>query len=311
MSKENCCPNKYTKKESETIKKINNDVEEIENKIYEFEELKKQAIDSNSYVEAQEITEQLKQLEKVYKIKKRQILKIEHQKAAVMFETTRKKDYINFEEYWDSKIKEFEKDIKILLNEVQEKQELEFKEYFNNVDKELPTRVQTTKKINDLKKRQKQLVHAERYLQADKLTPKILKLEQEQVGKLEQRRHKIKERKLEQFQKFQTKEMKVLVMKIDSKRNELFKQRDQEFEKLHKKYKNINREIINIQGKEANVFDALSRRVRAKHFDGIAIKNARNSRIRTRSNSVRNGSRLKSKRSSRMSCSVQYNTLRV
>lgn len=284
----------------EKILDLKNSISSAEERIHNLEEELKFLLANREYSKANQVKNELSDLKEFFKNNKKNLLTLEHKNAASLHDQAKEKEYSEFENFWDSKMADFEHDVEIVEQEIKDRQNQDLEYLVEKFESQKNKKILITSEMASLRAKENGLIVNQMYLEAQEVKDKLDQLEYEQEIKLEQRNKEKFETAILDLKTKQEKEIKIWRMKAESRRGDLYRTKQTEFQKLKNKYKNLKLEMKNIQAKENRRLEIMSKNVSVKHFESLE----------NRKSTIRTGIVKKSNMSQRSRKSVKSNTER-
>jgi len=223
-----------------------------------------------NYLEAERATKQLTTLRKQEERRQNKSLKARQIAERQDVQIAHNMQYSEFNEAWDKYMEEYDQMSQIYIQQMTEKHHGLLKLYETDVVKKVSERPpKFSKELLNWRRRQHLLAKQKNYSEAQKLKRLADKLEEKELRKLEDKRKQKVAKLFTQFRATQQKEMAALLCRIDGRRKEHVKQRNEDSKRLLQRNKNVqqvleSKQAVQMQRAQSSVRAMLSSSAKRK-----------------------------------------------
>ncbi|CAD8099940.1 unnamed protein product [Paramecium primaurelia] len=207
------------------------------------------------YMEAEDARKRINELRKQLITKKKKELIINWQNQKDQAEKAHMEEYNQFNQFWDNKMVNFNEEAKQVEIELQNRQQNEYKQLQEELERTTPYKPKESSEILNLKKIEEHLAKQKNYVEAHTIQNKRAQLEEEELKLYStQRILKIKTQ-LQQFEQRHLNELNALQQRIKAGQDELRKNRSIDLERLLQKYQNMKKDLEQREQMDILAFD--------------------------------------------------------
>eukprot|EP01138_Halocafeteria_seosinensis_P004269 gb/GECG01004366.1/.p1 GENE.gb/GECG01004366.1/~~gb/GECG01004366.1/.p1 ORF type:complete len:469 (+),score=86.24 gb/GECG01004366.1/:1-1407(+) len=226
-------------------------------KIYEFirvlEEYRVKCEDEGNYLEAGRAAKQLAVLRKQEERRQNKALRARQLAERQDVQIAHNMQFAEFNSAWDRYIAEYDQMAQMYIKQMTEKHTQKLKEFQQALHTELISKPpRFSRELLDWRKRQTLLAKQRKYAEAQKIKRIADELEKRERMKMDEHRLKVFQQREQKFRQQQKQELASLLKRIDVRRREHLKQRENDTKRLLQRNKNVQQVLETKQSMELN-----------------------------------------------------------
>eukprot|EP00750_Incisomonas_marina_P032841 INCI9378.2.p2 GENE.INCI9378.2~~INCI9378.2.p2 ORF type:complete len:355 (-),score=92.88 INCI9378.2:1934-2998(-) len=227
--------------------------------------------EEGKYLEAERASQQLATLQAQEKKRQKRQFRAKQIAERQDVQIAHNMQFAEFNQSWDKYMQEYDQMAQLYIQQMTEKHAKQLKEHQEMIiQKVMSQPPKFTRELLDWRRRQHLLAKRKNYAEAQKIKRLTDKLEEKEMRKIAEKRKKTIKKLEAQFRQEQQKELTALLKRIDGRRKEHIKQRNEDSKRLLQRNKNVqnvleSKQTVQMQKQQEAIKGALRIKKKSRH----------------------------------------------